>query len=174
MTADPSKPISALISDLNKLFDRLTYYQEPVSDQQKASALKLALPSKFGVLKTVLDSQKTLSFKEVCEQLVSHDTTKKTMTYRPFTSSATPSQSHHVARAPGRNCFNCGERHVIKYCRVPCTKEGHPLRKRLPTPDPRIKAPTENKKRKHDSKSNQPGPRHDKGEGRQGKRQVQL
>ena len=114
MQADPSKPISALISEMNKLFDRVAYYGEPVSDLQKGAALKLALPKKFGVLKTALAPWKNMSYKEICEQLVSHDTTNKTGIHRvtaavPVTPATFIPSSSYVSSATDFRCYNCGK-----------------------------------------------------------------
>jgi len=89
MKVDPAKPISALIAEMNKLFDRVAYYGEPASDRVKGAALKAALPKKFDVLKTALAPWKNLSYKQICEELISHDTTNKT-TYKSIPTATGP------------------------------------------------------------------------------------
>lgn len=123
MQADETKPISSLISELNKYFDRLIFNQEPVSDMHRASALKAALPSRFATLKTILDSQ-TLTYKEVCRQIVNFDTTSKTSSGAPTSGSSPVSASSYSARAI--ECYNCHkEGHVVNDCKAPCRRPHH-------------------------------------------------
>jgi len=128
MKADPDKPISALISEMNKLFDRVAYYGEPASDRVKGAALKAALPKKFDVLKTALAPWKNLSYKDICEQLVSHDTTNKTGTPQAAAPTVTP-LTIVPATTYGANtteCYNCHkDGHVSAQCKAPCKRPRH-------------------------------------------------
>ena len=132
MKADPAKPISALISEMNKLFDRVAYYGEPASDRVKGAALKAALPKKLDVLKTALAPWKNLSYKQICEELVSHDTTNKT-TYKSPTATGpvTPAPivpTSYASTVPPSDvqCYNCQKQgHVSSECKAPCKRPRH-------------------------------------------------
>jgi hypothetical protein len=135
---DPAKPLSDLISNLNRQFDNLSFYKEAMSENAKIGALINALPlPKFETALPQLYSYQNSDsdYKTVSSYLINFDTSNNAGAYskkrepaqaaRVYQATTPQSQTSKQNSKPGK-CFNCDKAgHWTNECRRPCKLPGH-------------------------------------------------
>lgn len=113
------EPVDKLFARIDILVQRLKAQGEDISDGQKVSAARNALPSSFLVLCAQLDSQastgKALSYTEVRAAARLFETTL----VKPSSTGETAMKAAYTKQANKRNvkCYNCRKQgHVVRHC----------------------------------------------------------